>query len=396
LWGAQIEARSTATAYTATTTQAITNYIPALQTAASGVARFDNNPTTGESLGLLIEESRTNLVLYSSDFTNGYYSLTNTTLSANSNVAPDGTQTAETLIENTATGAHTLNASTVSSSSAAGAYTLSMYVKSAPNRYFAMALTDNATGNFGSSSTYDLQSGTVIAGSGTIKSVGNGWYRITTTGTKVNTASNCGITLFLVDSTGTSGTYTGNGWGGIFIWGLQLEVGAFATSYIPTVASQVTRAADSASMTGTNFTTWYNTGSGSYYVEAATQLTAGTIETFIQDQSISIGVQGSGGNLRVSSTPAQGNLINTLGTAAYPSTSKIGVSYQQGTSLSLASGNGSTAGTFTYPQSFSTSFGIGTAISGGGYGAKTITGYIKKVAYYPVALTATNLQALTS
>jgi len=68
IWGAQVEQRSAVTAYTATTTQAITNYIPVLQTAASGVARFDHNPTTGESLGLLIEESRTNLVTYSAQF----------------------------------------------------------------------------------------------------------------------------------------------------------------------------------------------------------------------------------------------------------------------------------------------------------------------------------------
>jgi hypothetical protein len=101
LWGAQIEARSSATAYTATTTQAITNYIPVLQTAASGVARFDNNPTTGESLGLLIEESRTNLFTYSDDFNNASWSKTNSTVTADTIVSPDGTLTGEKLVETT-------------------------------------------------------------------------------------------------------------------------------------------------------------------------------------------------------------------------------------------------------------------------------------------------------
>ena len=68
IWGPQFELRNAVTAYTATTTQAITNYIPVLQTASSGQARFDHNPTTGESLGLLIEEARTNVCLYSEDF----------------------------------------------------------------------------------------------------------------------------------------------------------------------------------------------------------------------------------------------------------------------------------------------------------------------------------------
>jgi hypothetical protein len=48
LWGAQLEQRDSLTAYTPTTTQPITNYVPVLQTAGNNVARFDHNPTTGE------------------------------------------------------------------------------------------------------------------------------------------------------------------------------------------------------------------------------------------------------------------------------------------------------------------------------------------------------------
>ena len=391
IWGAQLENRSSASAYTATTTQAITNYIPKLQSAASGVARFDNNPTTGESLGLLIEESRTNLQTYSSDYTNAIWTKTNATITADTVVAPDGTLTGDKIVESTATGSHRVYGNVTAT---AAAYTFTFYAKAAGRNFVYAGFTTGAV----QYAYFDLVNGTVgtvDAGitSTSITSVGNGWYRCSITRTA--TATTYFPEIGTASANGTS-SFAGDGFSGVSVWGAQVELGAFATSYIPTVASQVTRAADSASMTGTNFSTWYNTGSGSYYVEAATQITTGTVEAFIQDQSISIGVQGSGGNLRVSSTPAQGNLINTLGTAAYPSTSKIGVSYQQGTSLSLASGNGATAGTFTYPQSFATSFGIGTAIAGGGFGAKGITGYIKKVAYYPVALTATNLQALTS
>ena len=393
VWGAQCEQRSAVTAYTATTTQAITNYIPVLQTAASGVARFDNNPTTGESLGLLIEESRTNLSLYSSDFTNGYYYLTNTTLSANSNVAPDGTQTAETLIENTATGNHQINIATVNNSSAAGAYTLSLYVKSASNRYFAMAFTDNVTGAFGSSSTYDLQLGTVTSGSGTITSVGNGWFRITTTGTKVNTAVNCGVQLYLVNSTGTTTSYTGNGWGGIFMWGLQVETGAFATSYIPTVASTVTRAADAASMTGTNFSSWFNVGQGTFYANASTEWVGGSVpqggSRYFLNTTTTTGSTFTlyNNNLQNSITTYDGTNGVSTTVAAFSANNRFAMTY--GNSVLQTAANGvSNSGTYNnLSYSGATSLLIGNANLGG---------WIKKVAYYPIAVTSAQLQALTS
>jgi hypothetical protein len=63
------------------------------------------------------------------------------------------------------------------------------------------------------------------------------------------------------------GSYTGDGYSGIYIWGAQLEAGAFATSYIKTEGSQVTRSADSASMTGTNFSSWYRADEGTLYGE---------------------------------------------------------------------------------------------------------------------------------
>jgi hypothetical protein len=92
--------------------------------------------------------------------------------------------------------------------------------------------------------------------------VGNGWYRCALTFT-----SSTETTLRIRVHPRNSVSVLGDGVSGIYIWGAQLEAGAFATSYIPTVASQVTRAADSASMTGTNFSSWYNQAEGTLYAE---------------------------------------------------------------------------------------------------------------------------------
>jgi hypothetical protein len=62
---------------------------------------------------------------------------------------------------------------------------------------------------------------------------------------------------------------TGDGTSGIYLWGAQLEAGAFPTSYIPTVASTVTRSADVASITGTNFSPWYRQDEGTVFAEGA-------------------------------------------------------------------------------------------------------------------------------
>jgi hypothetical protein len=68
-------------------------------------------------------------------------------------------------------------------------------------------------------------------------------------------------------TTPTTFSFTGNGTDFFHIWGAQMEAGASPSSYIPTVASAITRTADTASMTGTNFSSWYNIAEGSFFVD---------------------------------------------------------------------------------------------------------------------------------
>jgi hypothetical protein len=390
LWGAQLEQRSSVTAYTVTTTAPITNYIPALQSAASGVARFEHNPVTGESLGLEIEEQRTNLLTYSSDYSNAAWTKANAALLSNISIAPDGSLVADKLYEDSSTNQHAVY--NFSTTIAAGQHTASVFAKAGERSWMKLAITASVgvNGAFFNLSTGAI--GTVESGiTATITSVGNGWYRCSVTATTLSTASG-GMVVYTAQSDNVF-SYAGNGWNGIYIWGAQLEAGAFATSYIPTVASQVTRSADAASMTGTNLS-WINNPDGTFYIESA-----GTLDTAARVMSYgTFGIPTF--NISRASTSfttgitAVADVITTAGYSAV--TNKVAANYVglQPTRLCV---NASTVGTYsgTVKQNIGSSpiFGIGYEVYDNGNQCNTT---IRKVAYYPKALSNAELQGLTT
>jgi hypothetical protein len=386
IWGMQVEARSSETAYTPTTTQPITNYIPVLQTAAANVARFDHNPVTGESLGLLIEEQRTNLLLRSAEFDNASWTKTGATVTANTIVAPDGTLTGEKLVETTTTGQHLVSqAATVV---AATSYTISVYAKAAERSIIRL-------GELASSSAInvDLSLGTIVSSSlvtnPQITPVGNGWYRISGTFTSSGTTA----TFQAYPIVGGTSSYLGVDGNGIYIWGAQLEVGAFPTSYIKTEAAQATRQADAASMTGTNFSSWYRADEGSLYVDMTSGVTTGSkfhgVYLYGADASSAILVANyanTRAEVLTTGFVQQALLATTLTASA-----KAAVAYK--TNDIAFSVNGGAAATDTsavLPTPVLMRIGWNNVTNQGA------RGYIRKIAYYPEALTATQLQAITS
>lgn len=387
VWGAQVEQRSAATAYTATTTQPITNYIPVLLTAGGNQPRFDCNPTTGESLGLLIEEQRTNIALSSSDYANtGVWVTYNASVTSNNNVAPDGSLTADTVIPNTTNVAHDVYQGITTAN--ATTYTYSVYVKANGYTLFNVRTYGSSAINV----VYNLSNQTIDSSSGTnsgttITSIGNGWYRLTLTFVSSSTTTYISTQPTASGYTVNTGNtiFAGNGFSGAFVWGAQLETGAFPTSYIATSGASATRTADSASMTGANFSSWFNKGEGTIIYNTSSGQYIQDARLFWQlDNGVSNYLQIMYANYSFSGTYYPPLIIPTGGTSTGPNLNAFAFN----TTSSAASTNGgsvSVGSGLTYDFSSAARFT---------FGATNIP--ISKMAFYPKKLTNTNLQALTS
>lgn len=408
VWGAQLEQRASVTDYIPTTTQAITTYVPTLLTAAAGVPRFEHNPVTGESLGLLVESARTNLTPYSEQFDEASWAKSNASVRQNIAISPDGLLGADALIENASNAVHTLVRTSITIV-ANTTCTFSCYAKkltSGANRFLRLTFQNGATTN-GFRSLFNLSTGSVVSisgqtvtafGSGTatsasITEAGGGWYRCSITGVVDATTTAATASLFM-QSVGTtfSATYTGDGYSGILLWGAQVEQAEFSSSYIPTTTATVTRNADALSMTGTNFSSWYNAAEGTLFADINPRALGVTSGFQLNDNTTDNRIR-----LATNSTSDQG-LITTDGSAqatldggtpAANTNMKLALAYKANDfALSLDGGTVATDTAGTVPVVNQLQIGAETSTVG------NVT--VRKIAYYPIRCTNTQLQAITT
>jgi hypothetical protein len=370
VYGAQLEQRSFATAYTATTTQPITRYQRQLKTAAANEWPREFDPVTGECLGRSVWESRTNIWTYSEFQDSTGLNLSNVTLDAM--FGPSGNWANAYRFGTSGTTRFVYGKTTVASTT----YTMSVFVK----------MDDGLAPIFGSSTPsavendFAIQLGNAATNPATytVKNIGNGLYVVSATGvTGPTNLVNNGVLKHATNSAR-----------GFRVTGFQLEAGAFATPYIPTVASQVTRLADSAVMTGVNFSSWFNPSEGAFFVDATNSGASG-IPINIHDGTANNQCQVLTGTSGTAFLVITENVIQAnIGTRANPA--KTAASYKFNDFM--ASTNGSVPATDTS----GTLPVVSVARIGSRYdNSNHINGYIKRLTYYNQALTSANLQAIT-
>jgi hypothetical protein len=201
----------------------------ALPTDGSGDLTFTraSNATRVASNGL-IEKVRTNLSTYSEDFANAAWSPSDITVTSNTQLAPNGTTTADVVMEGTGTAQHRFQKTLSLSSSF---YTFSVYAKNISGTRQAYIDLGPLAAYF----TFSTETIYTPTGFASVQNVGSGWYRITLSNLTAISISS----IYLGLATGNSETYTGNGTSSIAFWGAQFEVGDIATDYIPTTTTAV-------------------------------------------------------------------------------------------------------------------------------------------------------------
>ena len=360
-------------------------YIPTTGSAKYDQPRFDHDPTTLECRGLLIEEQRVNLLQRSAEFDNAYWSKTNITLGNNS-TSPDGTINANSILETTTNGFHVAVVTGILTVNSV--YTVSVFAKANGRSKFALQVGGQRTADFDLVAVTATPVAETGSPSASITSVGNGWFRCTATR---QSTVNGNVTIILLNDSGNT-EYAGNASLGMYFWGAQAEAGAFATSYIPTTGSEITRNADRAELTP--ISSFYNQSEGTLFAEAS-QI-AGTY-------GFAIAIDGGDFN-RIAISPQFYKVDGVDGVNVYngdivwsaptPSTNyKHAFAYKASDYAGVRSGSALQSAALNLPNKTLTHLRVGC---GHLIDPENLNGHIRKVAYYPKRLSNTLLQQLTT
>ena len=370
VWGVQFEEGSVAT-----------DYIPT-KNSISGAPRFDHDPVTGESLGLLLEEDRTNKNTYSL-FDD--WSTNNISKKSTNNLAPDGTNTALMIGDSTGTDTSSYLKKVINVVGS-GKHVLTFYAKGTTTNQSAFVDYYDGGANRGrggislddgSTTNNLLENGDAVI---TSTDAGNGWWR-------------CQLTVTPAGNTLYQWRVGNNNSGDIYVWGAQLEPGSFPTSYIPTSGSTVTRAADVAEITGTNFSSFYNQTEGTIFSDATGSGTkAYQFDNGTGDERIGNNVHVTDSGVFIIDNGIKTDLAANTETPPFTYKRAVGLiagSYRTATNGVLAASQVGNA----MPAVNGVGLGCRTSAIGGG---QQLNGHIKRLAYFPVRLPDATLQSLTS
>ena len=327
--------------------------------------RFDYDPATLAPKGLLIEESRANKLLQSNGFTTSPWNYTGSpVVTANAAISPDGTSNA---FQITSSPSGTFRVIFQDVATTAVAHTFSIYLKSATGTNQTMRIWVDTSPSVSAAITVTPQ-----------------WQRFTVSGT-TDTSARVQIG---VDSSANAFD--------VYAYGAQLEAGAFATSYIPTTTTSLTRNADVVAMTGTNFSDWYNASEGTFAAQySSIAATAATTK------AIASANDGTGTNriyMYITNTAAPAQLVidggatqaNPLNTAIANNTVTKSVMGYKVNNFGIA-----TNGAAAVVDTVGTVPNVNTLGIGSHTGIQQLNGWAQKLNYYPQKLTSAEIQAFS-
>ena len=342
---------------------------------------------SGNCLGLLMEEARTNLALNSVNASSDN-AATNITQVANKANSLTGADDAFLLQANTAGASYTGQLTTVTSGTS---YTASRFAKAGASNFAQLSM---GTGGFGSAvfANFDLNTGTVSQESNcaaVMTNMGSGWYRCSISKQAVATTFGTSPHYFSAVNSGTANARISEAGNSVYFYGAQTETGAFPSSYIPTSGSAVTRAADLASLAVSEF--GYNQDQGSFVVEfdhndlndESTQylLSSTSSSRFIYNNASSQNWQAFDGQ---SALPFGNVLGNGLPV-------KLGLGMGSSESSSINNGVIQNTTNATPQDNAGSLLYFGLRYNG----ANSLNGHVKSIQYYPLRLSNAQLQALT-
>jgi hypothetical protein len=347
----------------------------------------------------LIEEQRTNLLTYS-NLVGGWASLTTGNTIATGEADPAG-GTSGTLYTRTA--ALSYRGQGASKAASAITYTQSFYVKKNTANYAVFTMQGFNSGQRISQSV-DLATGVLSAATtaGAFAHVGSSvdtlidnWYRVkivftTDTHTIVSSFITFATSQILTaDSNDSASTATG------YVYGAQLEAGAFPSSYIPTQASQVTRAADQVSILTSAFA--HNAAEGSLVTESDTNQMSGASYSYVAsfgDGTANERMVSRSLNTTFNFAVVDGGVTqasNNLGTVALSTMYKAAFAYKQNDfAVTLNGGVVGTDVSGTVPTVTTLKLGADSAAMG------TLNGHIKRLTYFPTRKSNAELQVLST
>jgi len=318
-------------AFTRASSKTRTNAAGVVQTIGNNVPPHDYRNADGTLSScprLLLEPQRTNLALWSEDFDNATWIKDNSFVTANTTTSPRGFTNADTYAGNG--GISQSRFIYQSQSFVSGTqYTISIYAKKNTNNFIQIT---GGSVVFGATAfaNFDLNNGVLgtvgVTATARIENAGNGWYRCSMTAAAISTTTSAGGVYGLITSATAARVEANTLSTSVFIWGAQLEAGAYATTFIPTTTAAVTRLADLAIKTGVSSLIGQTSGAIFFdYNKTVENLSMVSIDT---DANNRIFLESTGGNnLRLRVISSGTTTVDNSSTTLVSGRNKIAIAY---------------------------------------------------------------------